>query len=216
MTTFPGSPRLQKGGIVLIDPASGAVQRVIALQYNPDTLTRSLQPKTPAESADRSEALRLKGPPVETIRLEAELDATDQLSGGDAAAAEAGIHPQLAALETLVYPTVAQLNATHAKAQSGTLEIAPMIGSLRLFVWGKQRVAPVRITEFSITEEAFDPALNPIRAKVTLGMRVLNVDDLGFGSKGGSVYLAHQQQKEQLAARGAGATLNTLGLGGLP
>lgn len=216
MTTFPNSPRLLKGGIVLIDPASGAVQRVIALQYNPDTLTRSLQPKAPGENADRSEALRLKGPPVETLKLEAEIDATDLLATGDAQTGELGLYPQLAALETLVYPTTAQLTATNAKAQSGTLEIAPMIGSLTLFVWSKNRVVPVRITEFSITEEAFDPALNPIRAKVSLGMRVLSVDDLGFGGKGGSLYMAYQQQKEQLAARSAGAGLNTLGLGGLP
>lgn len=216
MTTFPNSPRLLKGGIVLIDPDSGAVQRVIALQYNPDTLTRSLAPKTPAEGADRSEALRLKGPPVETIKLEAEIDAADLLAAGDPAAAEVGIHPQLAALETLVYPTAAQLTAAHAKAQGGALEIAPMIGSLTLFVWSKNRVVPVRITEFSITEEAFDPALNPIRARVSLGLRVLSVDDLGFGGKGGSLYMAYQQQKERLAARSAGATLGVLGLGGLP
>ena len=80
MTTFPGSPRLLKGGIVLVDPDTGAVQRVIALQYNPDTLTRTLQVQgVGAEGGDRAEALRLKGPPVETIKLDAEIDATDQL-----------------------------------------------------------------------------------------------------------------------------------------
>ena len=214
MTTFPNSPRLLKGGIVLIDPDTGAVRRVIALQYNPDTLTRSLQPKTPGESADRSEALRLKGPPVETIKLDAEIDATDQLEQGQAT--QAGIYPQLAALETIVYPTVAQLIANNIKAKSGTLEITPIIAPLTLFVWSKNRVVPVRITDFSITEEAFDPSLNPIRAKVSLSMRVLSVDDLGFDSKGGGVYMGYQQQKELLAAANAGATLNTLGLGGLP
>ena len=59
---------------------------------------------------------------------------------------------------------------------------------------------PVRITDFSITEEAFDPPLNPIRAKVSLGMRVLTIDDLYFTDKGGSLYMAYQQQKESLAA----------------
>jgi hypothetical protein len=77
VTTFPGSPRLLKGGIVLIDPDSGAVQRVIALQYNPDTLTRSFQVKgVGAEGGERSEALRLTRPPVETITLDAEIGAT--------------------------------------------------------------------------------------------------------------------------------------------
>ena len=213
MTTFSGSPRLLKGGIVLIDPDSGAVQRVIALQYNPDTLTRTLQPKTLGESADRSEVLRLKGPPVETIKLDAEIDATDQMERGEAG--EFGIHPQLAVLETIVYPSSAQLAANNAKAQSGTLEIVPMMAPLALFIWSKNRVVPVRITDFSITEEAFDPALNPIRAKVSLGLRVLSVDDLGFDGQGGSLYMIYQQQKEKLAARSTGATLNILGLGGI-
>jgi hypothetical protein len=80
MSAFPGSPRILKGGIVLIDAASSAVLRVIALQYNPDSLTRSLQVQgLSADGGDRSEVLRLKGPPVETLKLEAEIDATDQL-----------------------------------------------------------------------------------------------------------------------------------------
>ena len=109
MTSFPGSPRVVKGGIALIDPNSGAVQRIIALQYNPDTLTRSLQVQSMGDNADRSEALRLKGPAIETIKLDAEIDATDQLELGEAPATDLGIHPQLAALETIVYPTSSQL-----------------------------------------------------------------------------------------------------------
>src|SRR5215207_5046373 len=104
MTTFPGSPRLIKGGIVLIDPITSKVVRVIALQYNPDTLTRTLQPKTiptASEGGDRTEAMRLKGPPVETIKLDAEIDATDQLELGIPPATEVGLHPQLAALELI-------------------------------------------------------------------------------------------------------------------
>lgn len=219
MSSFPNSPRLLKGGIVLLDAESGAVQKVIALQYNPDTLTRTLQPKgMGAESGDRSEALRLKGPAVETIKLEAELDATDQLEFPDKNpnAVQSGIHPQLAALEMILYPTTDQLQANYALAQSGTLEIAPMQAPLSLFVWSKNRVVPVRLTEFSVTEEAFDPALNPIRAKVSLGMRVLSVDDLGFDHKGGSLYLAYQQQKEKLARKSPEAALATFGLGGIP
>src|SRR5215467_13651104 len=112
MSTFPNSPRLLKGGIVLIDPASGTVQRIIKLQYNPDTLTRSLQVQSVEPTAkDRSEALRLKGPPIETFKVDAEIDATDQLEFPDQnpATAQFGVYPQLAALETIVYPTSQQL-----------------------------------------------------------------------------------------------------------
>lgn len=217
MTSFPGSPRVIKGGIVLIDPQSAAVQQVIALQYNPDTLTRRFESKSVEPGGqNRSDALRLKGPPVETISLEAELDATDQLEVSDRTAAELGLHPQLATLESLVYPTTAQLLASDALASAGMLEIAPMEAPLALFIWSRNRIVPVRVTEFSVTEEAFDPALNPIRAKVSLGLRVLSVDDLGFRHKGGSLYLAYQQQKEQLATRNATGALRTLGIERIP
>jgi len=219
MSTFPNSPRLLKGGLVLLNADSGAVQRVIALQYNPDTLTRSLQVQGAAtEGGDRSEALRLKGPPIESIKLDAEIDAADPLAFPDQNpnAARLGIHPLLAALEIIVYPTSAQLQANNSLASSGTLEIMPMQAPLTLFVWSQNRVVPVRLTEFSVTEEAFDAALNPIRAKVSLGMRVLSVNDLGFDHKGGSLYLGYQQQKERLAALYQSAGLRPLGLGAIP
>ena len=216
MTSFPNSPRLLKGGIVLIDPQSGNVKRMIALQYNPDTLTRTLQPQGMGESADRSEALRLKGPPIESFKLEAEIDATDQLETGDGNAVQTGIHAALAALETIVYPTSGQLQANEGLASGGTLEIIPMEAPLPLFVWSKHRIVPVRITDFSITEEAFDAALNPIRAKVSLGMRVLSVSDLPFGHRGAGIYMVYQQQKEQLAQMAAGASFATFGIGGIP
>ncbi len=219
MTTFPGSPRLLKGGIVLLDPGSSRVKRIIALQYNPDTLTRTLQAQSSgAESADRSEALRLKGPPVETIKLEAEIDAADQMEFPEknSTTTQYGIYPQLAALETVLYPASSQLLENSRQAQAGTLEIAPMEAPLALFVWSRSRILPIRLTEFSITEEAFDPFLNPIRARVSLGMRVLTVDDLGFSHKGGSLYLIYQQEKERLAAMSRGGVLSALGLGEIP
>src|SRR6266536_3961258 len=218
MTTFPNPPRLLKGGIVLIDPESGAVLRIITLQYNPDTLNRTLQPQAVKEGGDRSEALRLTGPPVETIKLDAEIDATDQLEFPDQNpnAVQLGIQPQLAVLETIVYPSSSQLLANNNLAQSGTLEIAPMLAPLTLFIWSKNRIVPVRLTDFSITEEAFDPALNPIRAKVSIGMRVLSVNDLGFDHKAGSLFMSYQQQKEQLATLHKPGALAALGIGAIP
>ena len=217
MTSFPGAPRLIRGGIVFIDPDSGAVKRVIVLQYNPDTLTRTLLPQTVTEEGhDRSQALRLKGPPVETIKLDAEIDASEQLENPDPIAAQLGISPQLAALETILYPSSGQLISNNSLQGSGTLEILPLQQPLSLFVWSKQRVVPVRINDFSITEEAFDPQLNPIRAKVSMSMRVLSIDDLGFSSKGGSLYMIYQQNKERLAQSATGGSLPALGLTGIP
>jgi hypothetical protein len=208
-----------KAGLVLVDPANAAVLRVIALQYNPETLSRTLQAQSiGTDSGPHVDQMRLKGPPIETIKLEAEIDATDALAdaGNNAAAVNNGIAPQLAALETIIYPTSQQLATADANARSGTLEIAPMDAPLALFVWSRSRVVPVRITDFSITEEMFDSALNPIRAKVSLGLRVLSIDDLPYASRGGSIYLAYQQQKERLAQASAGGSLARLGLTGIP
>ena len=90
-----------------------------------------------------------------------------------------------------------------------------MLAPLTLFVWSKSRIVPVRLTDFSITEEAFDPALNPIRAKVSLGLRVLSIDDLGFSSKGGSLFMSYLQTKEQLAAKAQAGSFASLGIGGI-
>jgi len=221
MSSFPGSPRILKAGIVPLDPVTFAVlsARMIVLQYNPDSLSRSLQVQAVgADGHDFSEAMRLKGPPVETIKLEAEIDATDQLELPDdnGTTTEVGLFPQLALLESLVYPTSTQLTANDSRQGSGELEIIPMEAPLTLFVWSRSRVVPVRISELSVTEEAFDVSLNPIRAKVSLGLRVLSVDDLGFANKGGALFMSYLQQKERLAARGPGGALAQLGLTGIP
>lgn len=219
MSGFPNSPRLLKAGIVLIHPESAQVQRIISLQYNPDSITRSFQVQalTTDGGGDRSEALRLKGPAVETIKLEAEIDATDQLEFPDQNrnTVENGIQSQLAVLELLIHPTSDQLISNNSLASSGSLEIIPMETPLALFVWSKNRVVPVRVTDFSVTEEAFDPSLNPLRAKVSIGLRVLSVDDLGFAHKGGSLFMTYLQTKERLAGKATAGTLGTLGLGGI-
>lgn len=218
--SFPGSPRLLKGGIVLLDPETSRVSPVINLQYNPDTLSRTFQIQgTSNESGDRAEALRLKAPPVETIKLDAEVDIADQLDSSPQRpnAFEQGIYPYLATLEALIYPSSGQLRFNDDLARQGTLEILPMIAPLTLFVWNRQRVLPVRLTDLSITEEAFDPLLNPIRAKISLGMRVFSVNDLGFNTKGGSLFMTYLEQKEAAAAGHRKGTLNPLsafGIGG--
>src|SRR3954452_16800419 len=99
----PLSPRLVKGGIVTMDPDTTAVRSVIALQYNPDSVSRTLQIQAVQGGQDgtRVDAMRIRGPAVETIKIEAELDATDQLEfpTQNPAATQFGLHPQLAQLE---------------------------------------------------------------------------------------------------------------------
>ena len=208
------SPRHLRGGLVQMDPGSGRILRVIALQYNPDTLTRTLQVQATGESGDRSEAMRLRGAAVESIKLEAEIDATDRLDDPESNpdAVSLGIHPELAALEALVHPRADDLQANDALAAAGVLEVLPLEAPLTLFVWSRQRVVPVRVTDLSVTEEAFDIALNPIRAKVSLSLRVLSVDDLGFGHRGGTLFMAYLRAKESLAGRAGAVELSALGV----
>jgi hypothetical protein len=110
------------------------------------------------------------------------------------------------------YPSSDVLQENNRLARAGTLEIAPAESLLTLFVWSKNRILPVRLTDFSIAEEQFDPLLNPIRAKVSLGMRVLSTNDLNFEHRGASLYLAYQQQKERLAGLSGRGTLAALGI----
>lgn len=218
MTGLSTTPRVVKSGLVVIDADTAAIRRVITLQYNPDSLSRTLQVQGAGEGGTRSEALRLKGPAVETIKLDAEIDATDQLEFPDQNpnAVALGIQPQLAALEMLVSPTSADLAASNALAGAGTIEILPAEAPLAVFVWSRQRILPVRVTELSVAEEAFDPALNPIRAKVSLGLRVLTVDDVGFSHRAGQLFLGYLQAKEQLVTKAPRGMLADFGIGGLP
>jgi hypothetical protein len=217
MTTFPGSPKLLRGGIVVADPLTLTIRRVISLQYNPESVSRTLQAQGAAAGSDRSEALRLTGPAVETIKLDAELDATEQLDkpGDNRAVVEVGLHPQIAVLESLLNPSVSSLLAGNAQAVAGAIEIAPPQAPLTFFVWSAQRIMPMRITDFSVVEDGFDPNLNPIRARIGLGMRVLSVNDLGFAHPGGTAFLGHLQRKESLATRANTPGLETFGIRGI-
>jgi hypothetical protein len=198
MSTFPGSPQVQKGAIIGLDPFN-PLASVIVFQYNPDTLTRTLTAQTTGGTPNSGEALRLKGPPQETITLAVEIDAADQLEKAEAPATVMGVYPTLASLEMLLYPKSALVIANEVLAQVGVIEIIPPEAPLTLFVWGVKRILPVRLTTFSITEEAFDTSLHPIRAKVSLGLRVLNYQDLGLPSVGGALFMAHQIIKEVMA-----------------
>jgi hypothetical protein len=203
MTTFPASPKIQKGAIIGID-IFNPLASVIIFQYNPDTMSRSLKAQTSGtDSGSRAESMRLKGAPVETISLSVEVDATDQLEGGSGIASSMGIYPQLSALEMLIYPKSAVVIANTVLAALGTTELIAPEAPLTLFIWGVKRVLPVRITGFTITEEAYDTNLNPIRAKAALSMRVLSYNDLSITDPAYYLFLAHQVIKETMAVIGS-------------
>jgi hypothetical protein len=210
-----------KGALIAVDPAN-PLASVVLFQYNPDTLTRSITPNMSGGGSggqSQGEALRLLGPPEETITVDVEIDATDQLESAQPQALALGIHPALAALEMLVYPKSAVVIASEVLAAVGMIEVVPPEAPLTIFVWGPARVVPVRVSSVSITEEAFDTALNPIRAHANLTLRVLNYRDLGLASAGGALFMAHQIVKETMATMNGVAALSgsisiSAGIGG--
>jgi hypothetical protein len=209
MTTFPGSPRLINGAIIGVDMFN-PLASIIIFQYNPDTVTRTLTAQASGDNPDQGEALRLKGPPQESIKLEVEIDAADQLEKASFPATSMGVYTTLASLEMLLYPKSALMFSNEVLARMGIIEIIPPEAPLTLLVWGIKRVLPVRLTTFTITEEAFDPQLNPIRAKVSLDLHVLTYQDLGFLSTGGALYMAHQVAKEVMATIGGIGNITSL------
>ena len=212
----PEFSRLVKGALVTLDSSLSTVTSIIAFQYNPDTLSRTLQVQSlGTESGSRSEVLRLQGPPIETFKLDAEFDASGRLpKAQQEAAPEVGIYPQLSALESLIYPTVNWAKTNMKRASEGTIEIIPAEAPMTLLIWGYQRVLPVRLADFTITEEAYDINLNPIRAKVSLSLRVLSYNDLKW-EQAQKLFLPHLQKKEKMADQGRKLDLsaNSIDLG---
>lgn len=206
-SNFPRSPTFLKGALVAYESQFlGPIPNVIVFQYNPTQLTRRLANRAPASSSQqtsqaRADAYRVQGPPVETITLAVELDAVDQLEEPSTHphTVVLGLNPALAALELLLYPSTTQILLNQALAQAGTANIAEADIPMVLLVWGPSRVLPVRLTSFSITEQAFDQKLNPIQAKVDLGLKVMTYMELESASLARTAYIVSQVQKEAMA-----------------
>lgn len=194
----PLSPRLLKGALIGVD-LFNPLASVVVFQYNPDTMTRRLEPRAAGGDGEHGEAFRLAGPPKETITVSVEIDATDQLEKAHPLAVASGITPTLAALEMMLYPKSLLVIANMVLSAIGTIEVIPTTGPLILFVWGPTRVLPVRLTGLTITEEAYDTLLNPTRAKAELSLAVLSYNDLKMLSPGHALFMVHQITKEVLA-----------------
>jgi hypothetical protein len=208
---FPRSPRILKGALVAYQ-LPDLVPSVIVFQYNPEQLTRSLSPRT-ASGGGRGDANRTDGPPEETISLSVEIDAADQLEQPDQhnITVGNGLHPVLAALEGLLYPSFPIVVANQALAAFGCALILGEPSPLAMFIWGPKRVLPVRVASLSITEQAFDVNLNPILAKAELSLRVMSYRELELSNPAYWVYMASFTQKEVMAALNLGQGTGNLG-----
>jgi len=192
MASFPGSPNLVKAGFVQLDPAN-AKPTILVVQYNPETLVRRLEGVNPVVPPPPPPGV--PPAPREIVTFTLALDAADKLQAGDVLTQQTGLLPAISALELLLYP---------------------VHGVLTVWVSGGRRIVPVRITEMQIAEQAFDPALNPIRAEVAVTLLVLKDADLANDPRGRALWDAHFATLQQLAKTVYDAgTLAALGLTGI-
>jgi hypothetical protein len=167
----------------------GPLPNVILFQFNPETLTRNIQiPPRPGGGTAR-ETTQAGEPSVEKITFKAEFDAADGLNTNNVLARTMGVGPRLAALEKMVHPSNiiggligAAMDAVGkalnpAGGKKGGRQPIPRENYPRiLFIWGPFRVLPVVIESMSITEQQYDFLLNPIRAEVSIGLAVNEID----------------------------------------
>ncbi|MGD9534393.1 MAG: hypothetical protein AB7V56_11570 [Candidatus Nitrosocosmicus sp.] len=206
------NPKILKGAIVSIDILK-PVPNVIYFQYNPTSISRKFQPRSSTEGGSKEEVLRINNPPSESIDMDLEIDATDQLEKPDEhpITVENGIYPQLSSLELLLYPNSGIVIANKILAASGTLEISPPVGPLTLLIMGPKRILPVKLTSLSITEEEYDINLNPIRAKASVSFDVLTYNDFSLLHPANALTIANQISKETLSILN---TVNSLAAAG--
>ena len=212
MSTFPGSARAVPGAILGVE-ASNPLARIVLFQYNPDEVTRTVTPRpVPGGGSGASDSHRLWGSPTEKISMTLDLDATDGLEVGDPITATTGIAGRLAALEMLLHPSTATTLANTALLAAGTIEILPPDGPLTVLVLGPTRIVPVRVTSLTIREQAYSPALAPLRATADIDLDVLTPSDLLPTDAGFALAIAHRVVAETLASvsavASAGATLS--------
>lgn len=242
-TTNPRSPKLLKGAFVeMANGLIGPVPNVIIFQYNPAQLSRTLETYEPPAASDDSDeeapatasaANTRIGDPPENYTLTLDIDAADALENpaGHPIASLTGVADRLAAIEQLLYPTgsligglisdaAATLSGGNADIDSGLVrESTPLV----LFVWGPGKIFPVKLTSYSVVEQVFSPALYPLRAKVNIGMKMLQPHEVDESSPdkviaagiAKTAYRLYRTQQQALAVANVANTVESI-LGMLP
>lgn len=167
----------------------GPIPNVVIFQFNPETLTRTVQIPPRPSSATARETTQAGEPAIEKISLKASFSAADEFGDNKALARLFGVGTRLAALEKMVHPSndlLAAIGAAIGAAADalgiGGGDSAPRQPIPRqknpkiLFIWGPYRILPVVLDSMTITEQEYDFVLNPIRAEVSLSMSVNAID----------------------------------------
>jgi hypothetical protein len=203
MSANPLRPRLTLGAF-----AVGTSPDLIVFQYNPEQLTRRVEPQTVGGEADRAYGVRLTGAPKETIELQLRFDATDGLEHQDPVTKQLGVANRLARLELLAYPDIASVAQRAALLDQGVIEIVPDYAPQLLLLLGPNRSLPVKIDQYSVSEQQFDTLLNPIRATVDISMHALTYSDVLSSNPAYGQFVAYQQALVRFASTVSGSPLS--------
>lgn len=183
----------------------GALPNIVVFQFNPERMTRTpalVQPPPPDNGSGTHDANQQPGQPSESISFSLRIDATDQLARANPIAAASGILPTLSALELLMIPksslSIDLFNLSGGpKPHQHPPERLPVV----IFVWGAFRIVPINITSLSINETQYDQLLNPVRAEVSVSLRVLTPSQLAKDATfARDAYKYSQGVKEVMAA----------------
>ena len=187
---YPLSPRLLKGALVeLTQPFLGPVPNVVVFQYNPESITRTVSPWAPPDPEEKSASDAPKAPPGdaapgepgESFTLDLQLDASDHLEDPLRYPTTQihGVADRIAAIESLAYPMEEGDLSESFASFFGASDAVPR-GKVPtvLFIWGPGRILPVRLDSLSVEEQAYLPTLYPVRAKVSVGLKVLTPEEL--------------------------------------
>jgi hypothetical protein len=193
-----------KGALISFTPTFiGAAPNVTVFQINPESIQhqwRATQGATVPGQKAGGDPLAVKGLPDETFSFTLFMDSNDEIADFDtnpvagALASGFGLYTRLAAIEMLQYPLPAPedklegtvsaalaasgVNATPSGANAKTSSVPRLQLPVVLFVWGVQRIVPVRVAQLSITERLYDTSLRPVHAEAQLSLQVLTPDDV--------------------------------------
>lgn len=186
--------QLLKGALVALNPKSPQSKVTVPFQYNPLTLTRTLEPRFYRTGGEEND--RLIAPPNQNLDIDVEIEAVSRTLDGSDDTEQVGVLPHLAALELLIYPNSEEISKAETLGDQGKMQIVTPVDRRTLFIWGPKRVLPVQLTSITVTEELFNYRLSPIKAKVALKMKLITFDQANDSDY--SLLLTYVQNMEKL------------------
>lgn len=189
---YSRSPKVLRGALVqLIEDLSIIIPSIIPFQYNPASITRTVDPWNPVEvdQTQRGSQSPTVQPytPNEKFNFKLDLHAADGMESGNILKQTTGVAAQIAAINKLTQPSEGLFGDLIASAGAlvggSAANIDRSSVPVILLIMGPGIIYPVRVSSISIEEKEFNPLLYPIHAEVTLSLTVLTPDTFNCSDK---------------------------------